>query len=78
MPSRLRHRKASTTGLGYAESGLTNNRAHAARGNLKEVRMRKIITIALVFASSLALAHSGGTDSNGCHVNHKTGVYHCH
>lgn len=22
--------------------------------------------------------HSGGTDVNGCHVNSKTGVYHCH
>ncbi|MEI8698150.1 YHYH domain-containing protein [Mesorhizobium sp. ISC15] len=25
-----------------------------------------------------AYAHSGGTDSNGCHKNHKTGDYHCH
>ncbi|PST94416.1 YHYH domain-containing protein [Photobacterium sp. NCIMB 13483] len=23
-------------------------------------------------------AHSGGTSSNGCHTNYKTGVYHCH
>ncbi|WP_319802420.1 YHYH domain-containing protein [Candidatus Symbiopectobacterium sp. NZEC135] len=23
-------------------------------------------------------AHSGGTDANGCHTNHKTGDYHCH
>lgn len=23
-------------------------------------------------------AHSGGTDSYGCHTNHSTGVYHCH
>lgn len=22
--------------------------------------------------------HSGGTDSKGCHKNHKTGDYHCH
>ncbi|RYD47353.1 MAG: YHYH domain-containing protein [Sphingomonadales bacterium] len=22
--------------------------------------------------------HSGGTDANGCHMNHSTGVYHCH
>ncbi|WP_210191828.1 MULTISPECIES: YHYH domain-containing protein [Rhizobium] len=27
---------------------------------------------------SAASAHSGGTDSNGCHTNHKTGDYHCH
>ena len=41
--------------------------------------MRKIV-LACLFAlvSSLALAHSGGTDSMGCHTNHKTGVYHCH
>jgi hypothetical protein len=25
-----------------------------------------------------AWAHSGGTDSSGCHYNHKTGVYRCH
>ncbi|WP_352717766.1 YHYH domain-containing protein [Mesorhizobium sp. M0563] len=31
----------------------------------------------LAFATS-ANAHSGGTDSNGCHKNHKTGDYHCH
>ncbi len=22
--------------------------------------------------------HSGGTDRFGCHVDHSTGVYHCH
>lgn len=26
----------------------------------------------------LAFAHSGGTDSNGCHKNSKTGKRHCH
>jgi hypothetical protein len=26
----------------------------------------------------LLLAHSGGTDSEGCHTNHKTGYRHCH
>jgi hypothetical protein len=25
-----------------------------------------------------ALAHSGGTDQNGCHQDHKTGSRHCH
>ncbi|TIM15832.1 MAG: YHYH domain-containing protein [Mesorhizobium sp.] len=25
-----------------------------------------------------AFSHGGGTDSNGCHTNHKTGGYHCH
>jgi hypothetical protein len=23
-------------------------------------------------------SHSGGTNSDGCHTNHKTGDYHCH
>ncbi|MHC8377305.1 YHYH domain-containing protein [Pseudomonas sp. MDT1-16] len=25
-----------------------------------------------------AFAYSGGTDSKGCHRNHKTNDYHCH
>jgi hypothetical protein len=24
------------------------------------------------------VAHSGGTDQNGCHIDHKTGIRHCH
>lgn len=43
--------------------------------------MRKIISaiaVGMAIASGAALAHSGGTDANGCHLNHKTGVYHCH
>lgn len=42
--------------------------------------MKRIITIVLasgIFAISL-YAHSGGTNSAGCHKNHKTGGYHCH
>lgn len=41
--------------------------------------MKKLL-IATVFAvlSIAAFAHSGGTDRNGCHLDHKTGVYHCH
>ncbi|WP_308669819.1 MULTISPECIES: YHYH domain-containing protein [Brucella] len=34
--------------------------------------------ILVVFSAGTALAHSGGTDANGCHTNHKTGGYHCH
>lgn len=33
--------------------------------------------IFLVFSTSL-LAHPGGTDANGCHVNKKTSEHHCH
>ncbi|MDP1782340.1 MAG: YHYH domain-containing protein [Hydrogenophaga sp.] len=31
----------------------------------------------MLFAGS-ALAHSGGTNSDGCHHERKTGGYHCH
>lgn len=27
---------------------------------------------------TMTIAHSGGTDSKGCHYNRKTGEYHCH
>jgi hypothetical protein len=40
--------------------------------------MKKIIAIALLLAANLALAHSGGTDSNGCHRDTKAGTSHCH
>ncbi|PHS34617.1 MAG: hypothetical protein COA92_01605 [Sulfurovum sp.] len=28
--------------------------------------------------SSFSIAHSGGTDRQGCHVDSRTGVRHCH
>ena len=43
--------------------------------------MKKLTTtimIAFGLMAGAAWAHSGGTDKNGCHYNHKTGVYHCH
>jgi hypothetical protein len=41
--------------------------------------MKRVIFAAVLAAlAGAAMAHSGGTDSNGCHTNHKTGVYHCH
>jgi hypothetical protein len=40
--------------------------------------MKKLAAILLALAASAVLAHSGGTDSQGCHVNSKTGIYHCH
>lgn len=41
--------------------------------------MKKMALALLVlgFAASL-FAHSGGTNAQGCHTDHKTGVYHCH
>ncbi|MEZ8188365.1 MULTISPECIES: YHYH domain-containing protein [Vibrio] len=40
----------------------------------------KHIALALFLALSAftAYAHSGGTDSYGCHVDSRTGVRHCH
>ena len=43
--------------------------------------MKKAIAIAvlaLIASTSTALAHSGGTDKNGCHRDHKNGGRHCH
>lgn len=41
--------------------------------------MKKLIVLVLTtLLAGIAFAHSGGTDSNGCHHNHKTGGYHCH
>lgn len=34
-------------------------------------------TLIALFAAT-AFAHSGGTDRNGCHVDHRTGIRHCH
>lgn len=36
------------------------------------------VVVALPAAWGLANAHSGGTDAQGCHVDHKTGIRHCH
>lgn len=40
----------------------------------------KAIFVAVIAAvlSVSAFAHSGGTDSEGCHTNHKTNERHCH
>lgn len=40
--------------------------------------MKAAILIAALLCAGLANAHSGGTDKMGCHVDHKTGIRHCH
>jgi len=35
-------------------------------------------TFAVLLIHGTAFAHSGGTNSEGCHTNSKTGDYHCH
>ncbi|PIG09478.1 hypothetical protein CLU84_2389 [Comamonas sp. 26] len=36
-----------------------------------------MITAALLITGA-AYAHSGGTDRQGCHTDHRTGTRHCH
>jgi len=43
---------------------------------MKRIAAALLAIIAL--SASAAWAHSGDTDSSGCHYSHKTGVYHCH
>lgn len=40
--------------------------------------MKAAILIAALLCVSLAHAHSGGTDKQGCHMDRKTGTRHCH
>ena len=43
------------------------------------MRMLSMIYAALlIFSVGTAYAHSGGTDSKGCHHDRKNGGYHCH
>ena len=37
-----------------------------------------VIALLLVCGGGFAFSHSGGTDKNGCHKDHKNGDYHCH
>lgn len=44
------------------------------------MKMLRLLIIAAMLAAVpvVASAHSGGTEDNGCHLNHRTGDYHCH
>lgn len=37
-----------------------------------------LLACVMLFLGGAASAHSGGTDSQGCHMDHKTGIRHCH
>lgn len=37
-----------------------------------------LLLTGIVLVPSLALAHGGGLNAEGCHKNRKTGDYHCH
>lgn len=42
--------------------------------------MKKLILILSLLAAVpvTVYAHSGGTDAMGCHIDHRTGIRHCH
>jgi hypothetical protein len=42
------------------------------------MKKKLIAVLLLALVSSPAFAHFGGTDSRGCHKDHKTGGYYCH
>ncbi len=41
-------------------------------------KVKLIILLTILILPLSVSAHSGRTDSNGCHTNKKTGDYHCH
>jgi hypothetical protein len=45
---------------------------------MKRIEFHIAMLLSTILGTSSAFAHSGRTDSNGCHTNHKTGDYHCH
>jgi hypothetical protein len=44
---------------------------------MRRITIAVIAAIMSIAALGAASAHSGGTDAQGCHPNHKTGDYHC-
>lgn len=51
---------------------------NAELGMNQTARIQLLIATIGTLATSAALAHSGGTNSAGCHNDHKNGGYHCH
>lgn len=49
---------------------------------LKKFKMQKLVwpglVILLLLIPEMSHSHSGGTNGDGCHENHKSGEYHCH
>ncbi|MDP1045295.1 YHYH domain-containing protein, partial [Klebsiella pneumoniae] len=57
-------------------------RSHEYKNMSMEQALMKLSALLIAdlisISSDAAFAHSGGTDSKGCHRNHKTNDYHCH
>lgn len=46
---------------------------------MQKASAARLLVLSLMFAlSQAASAHGGGLNADGCHVNRKTGDYHCH
>lgn len=45
---------------------------------MKTIGLRIAFALLAAGVTSLAWAHGGGLDANGCHSNRRTGDYHCH
>ena len=43
-----------------------------------KILIASVLFLFLLVSVEPAFSHSGGTNSSGCHTNHKTGDYHCH
>lgn len=42
------------------------------------MKLLSVIALGLTLIGGSALAHSGGTNSKGCHTDHSNNSYHCH
>lgn len=40
--------------------------------------MRAMTVLVMALTAGQVMAHSGGTAADGCHIDHKTGIRHCH
>ena len=59
-------------------SGEESGRRHVPE-QPKDVKMKKLLAVlCAALMVGAVFAHSGGTDSNGCHHDRKNGGYHCH
>ncbi len=45
---------------------------------MSRLALALMLLVASAWITTTAVAHSGGTDASGCHVDHRTGIYHCH
>lgn len=44
----------------------------------RNISLILLAALIIPFTVAISYAHSGGTNSDGCHNNRKTGSYHCH